>query len=197
MRVTVTPAIVSRAFAAVADSSAFSESAALVRSGRLPVEMLQAMSLRPELLRAFGGFSEAIYPGGIVERDTKELIILEASRRNRCQFCAESHISIARMLGMAEHPMELLDDPSRLTERGRLAVEYTRAAMTDSNRIPEELFARLKRSFTEAEIVELTAVIGLINMLNMFNNCLGVMYGGEYEENGEGSSQACRGRDAG
>jgi hypothetical protein len=34
----------------------FAESRRLTESGQMPVEMLQAMSLRPELLRSFAGF---------------------------------------------------------------------------------------------------------------------------------------------
>lgn len=183
MRVTVDPDQLRAAFSAVSASSAFAESAALVAAGKRPVEMLQAMSLRPEILQAFAATSEAIYPGGRVERRVKELIILEASRHNRCQFCTESHISIARMLGIADaagDPLALLDAPSLMNERERLAVEYTRAAQRDSNRVPNELFDALRGAYSDAEIVELTAMIGLISMLNMFNNCLQVTYRGEY-----------------
>ncbi len=184
MRVTVPPDQLHAAFQSVRSSSAFAESAALVARGGLPVEMLQAMALRPEILRAFAATSEAIYPGGIVDRRVKELVILEASRRNRCQFCTESHISIARMLGITDasgDPIALLDEPDRLSERERLAIEYTRAAQRDSNRIPNELFDAMRRVYTDAEIVELTAMIGLITMLNTFNNCLQITYHGEYE----------------
>ena len=52
--------------------------------------------------------------------------------------------------------------------------------MTDSNRIPEPLMLELKERFSDAELVELTFLIGYINMLNLFNNCLGVRYSGEY-----------------
>lgn len=181
MRVHPTTQQVAAAFRTVERSPVFAESAALVARGGRPVEMLQAMSLRPELLGGFAAMSEAIYPGGIVEREVKELIILEASRRNRCQFCADSHVSIARSLGLAEEPMGLLDDLARLPARQRLAVEYTRAAQANANGIPDQFFDALRAEYSEPEIVELTAMIGLISMLNMFNNCLEVRYAGEYE----------------
>lgn len=184
MRVHPTNDQICVAFEAVRDSPAFSESAKLFEHGHLPVEMLQAMSLRPELLRAFAATSEAVYPGGIVERRVKELIILEASRHNRCQFCTQSHVSIARMLGIVDDsgdPLKLLDRPDLMTDRERLAVEYTRAAQRDANGIENSLFATLQLHYTTAEIVELTAMIGLISMLNMFNNCLQITYHGEYE----------------
>ena len=63
---------------------------------------------------------------------------------------------------------------------GQFFEEYTKAAMTDSNRIPESFVALLKAEFSEPELVELTFLIGYINMLNLFNNCLQVSYNGEY-----------------
>ena len=180
MRVTVTDADIQRAFEIVKDDPCFAESVAAMKAGKRPGEMLQAMSLRPELLAGFSKLGEGFYPGGIVERDLKELVILEASRSNACQFCTGVHIVIARMMGIGDDPLRLLDEPQRQTARQRLALEYTRAAMADSNRVSDDLFARLKAAFTDAEIVEITFLIGNINCLNLFNNCLRVTYNGEY-----------------
>ena len=52
--------------------------------------------------------------------------------------------------------------------------------MHDSNAIPEPLVRQLHEHFTDPELVELTFLIGYINMLNLFNNCLQVRYDGEY-----------------
>lgn len=171
---------VRQAFESVRANPGFAESCRLVEAGGLPVEMLQAMSLRPELLAAFGAFSASVYPGGVVERSVKEAIILEISRRNRCQFCTQSHVEIARALGLSEDPLAWIDDLERLSAREALAVEYARCAWSDSNAIPQGLRSRLAAAFTEPELVEVTAMIGLITMLNLFNNCLEVRYRGEY-----------------
>ena len=85
------------------------------------------------------------------------------------------------MLGICGDAMTMLDDQDSMAQRERLAIEYTRAVMADSNHVPEELFTRLKASFSEPEIVELTFLIGFINMLNLFNNALQLRYRGEYE----------------
>ena len=68
LRVTVTPEQIREAFEAVKDDPAFDQSRGLWERGKPPVEMLQAMCLRPEILRAFGGFGEGLYPGGLLER---------------------------------------------------------------------------------------------------------------------------------
>ncbi|HEX8235492.1 MAG TPA: ribonuclease HI [Abditibacteriaceae bacterium] len=187
MRVTVTPKQVRAAFDAVSSDPSFAESRRLAESGQLPVEMLQAMSLRPELLRAFAGFGDSVYPGGLLERSLKELVILQSSLDNGCQFCTHSHVALIQQLGIAAEPLQALEDNDARTPREQLALEYTRSAMQDSNRVPDELFDRLKQLFSEPEIVELTFLIGFINMLNLFNNCLQVHYHDDYaafESNG-------------
>src|SRR5512145_1838073 len=94
MRVTVTAAQVEAAFEAVKDDPSFDESRGLWERGQPPVEMIQAMCLRPEILRAFAGFGGAVYPGGILERRVKELVIITASQANDCQFCTRSHVDL-------------------------------------------------------------------------------------------------------
>jgi alkylhydroperoxidase family enzyme len=142
--------------------------------------MIQAMSLRPEILRGFGGFGQAVYPGGLLERRVKELVIITASHANDCQFCTQSHCDLVDIADIAREPLRLIAEPDSLVPRERLAVLYTRAAMADSNHVPESLVRQLHEQFSDPEIVELTFLIGYINMLNLFNNCLEVRYNGEY-----------------
>ena len=180
MRITVTHDQIRSAFEAVKDDPSFDESRGLWERGHPPVEMIQAMCLRPEILRAFAGFGGAVYPGGLLERRIKELVIISASRTNECQFCTDSHSDLVDLAGILTDPLTLVDESERLPPRERLAVEYTQAAMADSNRIPQPLASQLHEAFTDPELVELTFLIGYINMLNLFNNCLGVRYRGEY-----------------
>ena len=74
----------------------------------------------------------------------------------------------------------MIEHPESLVPRERLAIAYTRAVMADSNAIPEPMAQQLHEHFTDPELVELTFLIGFINMLNLFNNGLGVRYNGEY-----------------
>lgn len=180
MRVTVTPEQIRSAFEAVKDDPSFDESRGLWERGHAPVEMIQAMALRPEILRAFAGFGNAVYPGGILERRIKELVIITASQSNDCQFCVNSHCDLVDLAGIVEDPLKAIDQPESLAPRERVAVEYTRAAMADSNDVPEALANRLHEHFTDPELVELSFLIGYINMLNLFNNLLQVRYSGEY-----------------
>jgi alkylhydroperoxidase family enzyme len=180
VRVTVTPDQIHSAFEAVKDDPSFDESRGLWERGHAPVEMLQAMCLRPEILRAFAGFGASVYPGGLLERRIKELVIITASAANECQFCTNAHVDIVDIWNIVETPLAIIDEPARLPARERLAIEYTKAVVADSNAVPEPLSRELHEHFTDPELVELTFLIGYINMLNLFNNALGIRYNGEY-----------------
>jgi alkylhydroperoxidase family enzyme len=180
MRVTVSPEQIQSAFEAVKDDSSFNESRALWEMGRPPVEMIQAMCLRPEILRGFAGFGEAVYPGGLLERRVKELVIITASEANECQFCEASHCDLVGIGDLIVEPLAVVADPAGLEPRERLAIEYTRAAMHDSNHLPESLINEVRGHFSDPELVELSFLVGYITMLNLFNNLLQVHYNGEY-----------------
>jgi alkylhydroperoxidase family enzyme len=180
MRVTVTPEQIRTAFEAVKDDPSFDESRGLWERGRPPVEMVQAMCLRPEILRAFAGFGNCVYPGGLLERRVKELVIITASKTNECQFCTHSHVDLVGIADIIQDPLTVIEATDSLAPRERLAVEYTRAAMVDSNAVTESLVQQLHEHFTDPEMVELSFLIGYINMLNLFNNLLEVRYHGDY-----------------
>ena len=180
MRVTATAEQIQSAFEDVKDDPSFDESRGLWERGRPPVEMIQAMCLRPEILRAFAGFGDCVYPGGLLERRVKELVIITASKANDCQFCEYSHRDLVDLADIVQDPLAVIEHPESLVPRERLAIAYTRAVMADSNAIPEPMAQQLHEHFTDPELVELTFLIGFINMLNLFNNGLGVRYNGEY-----------------
>ena len=136
--------------------------------------MLQAMSMSPNVLQAFAGF-ESVYPRGGLERGIMENVILRVSQMHACQFCINSHLDIM-------HSLAIGADLQQLSDREALAVEYAESVTRDSNRVPDSLFARLKGQFSDAETVELTFLIGLITLLNRFNNALGVRDNGELKQ---------------
>jgi AhpD family alkylhydroperoxidase len=172
-----------RLFARHPDNRFFSETKVLWREGKPISQMVQAMSLRPELLDGLAALGEAVYPGGTLERSLGERVLLEMSRLNECQFCTDAHVDYIEELGISGRDQALADQDAMkgFSERERAAVEYARAMKRDANRVPPELKMRLGRLFSPPEIVELTFTIGLFNTLNWFNNALENRYAGEYE----------------
>ena len=60
------------------------------------------------------------------------------------------------------------------SERERVALEYAEAITVTGQKVTDTLFERLRRSFSESEIVELTAAVALENFRSKFNVALGI-----------------------
>jgi alkylhydroperoxidase family enzyme len=56
----------------------------------------------------------------------------------------------------------------------RVALEYAERITTTGQKVDDTLFTELKKHFTEAEIVELTAAIAMENFRSKFNPPLGI-----------------------
>jgi alkylhydroperoxidase family enzyme len=56
----------------------------------------------------------------------------------------------------------------------KAALDYAERMTITGERVDDALFARLKEHFTEAQIVELSAVVALENFRSKFNPALGI-----------------------
>jgi len=179
MRIETTPEQITAAIATLDHNDAFQETVKRLAAGEQPHDMVRAMAACPAVLESMEAMGRGIYPGGEIPRELKELIILQSSIHNACQFCTQSHIDIARALGMGEEPVSLLSDRAPLSDAFHAALDWADAIRADSNRIPDDCFDSLAAHFSPSQIVELTFLVGYINMLNWFNNALQVEYRGE------------------
>jgi uncharacterized peroxidase-related enzyme len=104
-----------------------------------------------------------------------ELAIVAVSKVNACHYCVAHHASFLAVEGMSASGIDRLLDYRNNPELGevdRLIVEYAVAATERPDRLPEAMFDRLRRHFTEAQIVELTLRITLCGFFNKFNDAL-------------------------
>ena len=60
------------------------------------------------------------------------------------------------------------------SEEERAAIEYAEAMTVTGQKVSDELFARVRAHFTEAQVVELTAAVALENFRSKFNVALGI-----------------------
>jgi uncharacterized peroxidase-related enzyme len=104
-----------------------------------------------------------------------ELAIVTVSKVNECEYCVAHHTPFLAVEGMspagAQRILDYADHPE-LDETDRLVVEYAIAVTEHPNRLPEAMFMRLHRHFSEAQIVELTMRIALCGFFNRFNDAL-------------------------
>ena len=65
-------------------------------------------------------------------------------------------------------------DSGRFSPMERAALEYAEAMTITGQRVSDELFARLRTFYDEAQVVELTAAVALENFRSKFNVPLGI-----------------------
>lgn len=179
MRIKTNPEQLAKTFASLEHNESFQEVNAILKMGGNAHDMVTTMAMYPPIIEAMETLGTAVYPGGSLPRELKELIILQSSINNSCQFCTNSHIDITKGLGISADPVQMLQDKKSLKPEYVVALEYLNAIFKNSNSIPDGMFDELRKHFSESEIVELTFLVGYINMLNWFNNALQVEYRGE------------------
>jgi len=99
-----------------------------------------------------------------------KLIEIRASQINGCAYCIDMHTKDARALGESEQRIYLLDawrESPFYTDRERAALEWTEAlTLITEGRVPDEVYASVKKQFSPEELVNLSLAITTINTWN-------------------------------
>jgi AhpD family alkylhydroperoxidase len=98
------------------------------------------------------------------------LIKMRASQINGCAFCLDMHSIDARAEGESEQRLYALNawrETPFFSGRERAALAWTEAVTNLSEtHVPDEVFAEVKKHFSEKEIVDLTLAVAMINLWN-------------------------------
>lgn len=113
----------------------------------------------------------------LIEKQLKALVSLRISQMNECDFCFSLAKSTLESLRIPEEKVKALKDYAsdpRYSEAERAALAYAEKMSGTGAKVPDEVFAELKKEFSEEEIVELTSWIAFQNMSSRFNSALQV-----------------------
>jgi AhpD family alkylhydroperoxidase len=123
-----------------------------------------ALAHQPEALDAFTRLYAVLWSHGVLDHPTKELARLRNARVTGCGFCRNVRFSAAREQGLTEEMVEQIREgyaESDLSPRQKLVLRYTDAMLSTPPEVSEALRVEMVDAFSAAEIVELTAAIGL------------------------------------
>jgi AhpD family alkylhydroperoxidase len=103
-----------------------------------------------------------------------EIAVVTASRVNACQYCVNHHGKMLESHGLAAETVESIldEEPEGLDDIELLVRDYARLVAEHAWRIPERIFADLRKHYSDREIVELTLRIGICILFNKFNQAL-------------------------
>jgi alkylhydroperoxidase family enzyme len=135
------------------------------------IEPVEIWAHQPKMMSGMGKFQQAVRKGNTVDERLKYLVELKGSQMIGCEWCLDLGSQICRNSGFSDE--ELLALPryrqsDLFTEREKLALDYTVAVMRTPVEVTDELFARLKENFSDEQLVEITALLTLVN-LDRFN----------------------------
>ncbi len=142
-------------------------------SGMEPIEV---WAHQPKMMMAMGKFNQAVRKGKSVDERLKNLVELKGAQMIGCEYCVDLGSQICRNSGLSDD--ELLALPryrqsDLFNDREKLVLDYTVAVMRTPVEVTDELFAHLKEHFSDEQLVEITALLTLVN-LDRFNAAFGI-----------------------
>ncbi len=130
---------------------------------------IQYPKAAPGAYQAMLGLEKYIHHCGL-EASLLELIKMRASQINGCAFCLDMHSKDARAAGESEQRLYVLDawrETSFYSDRERAALLWTEAlTLIADNHVPDDVYNKARRHFTEQELVDLTLAVVAINGWN-------------------------------
>ena len=121
-------------------------------------------------------FNGAIRKPGALEERVRNLCELKGAAMIGCEFCVDLGSQICRNSGFSDEELLAISrygSSELFEEREKVALDYTVAVMRTPVEVTDELFAKLQEHFTTEQIVELTALLTLVN-LDRFNAAFGI-----------------------
>jgi len=140
------------------------------------IEPVEIWAHQPKMMSGMGKFQQAVRKGKSVDERLKYLVELRGSQMIGCEFCVDLGSQVCRNSGFSD--AELLALPryqhsELFTDREKAALDYTTGVMRTPVDVPVEVFARMKEHFTDEQLVEITALLTVVN-LDRFNAAFGI-----------------------
>lgn len=121
----------------------------------------------PDLYRWYTeSFYGEVFRGGLVDRRIKELARYRLSTVHGCKFCNQGNRADALASGLSESDIDAVDnyEQSDLSPRAKAALRLAdHMVLTNpGGRLDERLYRQLREYYSNAEILELGMVLGLL-----------------------------------
>jgi alkylhydroperoxidase family enzyme len=140
------------------------------------IEPVEVWAHQPKMMSGMGKFQQAVRKADGVDDRIKNLVELKGAQMIGCEFCVDLGSQICRNSGLSDD--ELLALPryrqsDLFSEREKAALDYAVGVMRTPVDVSDELFAGMKEHFTDKQMVEITALLTVVN-LDRFNAAFGI-----------------------
>jgi uncharacterized peroxidase-related enzyme len=134
--------------------------------GAVP-NVFRVMAHNPEMLETFLALN-ATLPKTKLDGKLRELAYIKTSELNDCDYCLHHHRALGKKAGLNDRQVAETADFETSDAYDSLQREVMRYAeqVTRHINVEDALFARLKQSLSDREIVELAMTVGIANFTN-------------------------------
>jgi uncharacterized peroxidase-related enzyme len=129
----------------------------------------------PAAFKSLVQLYDAVMSKGKIEAKFKELAYLKASSINACRYCTLYHTASAKQMGVTDEQIEALKFYQRsevFDEKERITIRFADIVTRGAAAVDADVLEYIGKYYSEDEIVELTMVIALANMVNRINDAL-------------------------
>jgi uncharacterized peroxidase-related enzyme len=138
-------------------------------------ESLLTMARRPKMAVAYSRLAREVMVGGTLDHPLKQLIAYVASNATGCRYCQAHTAARSVEFGLDVERIERafeFETSDLFTDPERAVLRLARDAALVPNGVTDEHFERLRRFYSDDEIVEIVGVIALFGWLNRWNDTM-------------------------
>jgi AhpD family alkylhydroperoxidase len=145
-------------------------------TGDLPdANLFATIAVRPEIAQSAAAHVRALLRSGSVAPATKALCAAMVSAVNFCEPALVAYRREARAAGVSVEMLNALWDFARselFTGAQKAALSAAVAITREPRGLPDPVWDQLRAQFDDGAIVEILALIGMVNALNRLSNAL-------------------------
>ena len=136
-------------------------------------ERFQYSKAYPEAYKAMLALSQAVEKTALTPQ-LIDLVNYRVSQLNSCAFCLDMHSKDLRARGETEQRLYMIsawrEAPHLYSDRERAALAWAEAVTRlEDGQVSDEVYEIARQEFSQAELVQLTLAIVVINGWNRFN----------------------------
>lgn len=135
----------------------------------MSTQRVNAYDAAPAAMAALRNVEAYLHQSGL-DKKLIELVKMRASQINGCAYCLAMHSKDLRRMGESEQRIYLLNawpESSLYSPRERAALAWTDAlTLIAQTHAPDAIYDEVRQQFDDKELVDLTTLIGMINLWN-------------------------------
>ena len=139
--------------------------------GDLP-NLYRVLAHSPSALRSYAAMSKMLKDSGLTDQE-QQVVLLTASRENRCDYCMAAHSSGARAAGLDEDALESLREGQHIRNDDRLEAlrQFTQRVVAKRGRLEEEdIDVFLAAGYKESNVLDVMLGVTMKTLSNYTNH---------------------------